>query len=393
VESEYQVISVDDPTPRYVDVFAGRMYLYLCDQPDTYPYASSVIFTSFVVLTGFILISLTVAAVSTGVKIRLQEIQKYTDEKKKESNDFHDQDIDFFLEKLESEDQDQKPLKSIELKEKSLTGIVPGEMPKQISSLPTNLSAQPSKISGSVSLAFIPILQDKKLIQTICKQMWNDVENIRKKRKDLDPGRVEDNTHGSPSRELPMRPSFKRLTNKLQNLSLASRKSQLQLTRSTQLSFPSKRFSVHKFIKEYNIEDVFVSKQNFYLFLRNILASPLYLSYLICMIIAVASCQIYCVNKDNCSKFTYGFLCIQIFLSIDVLVKVVSFYPTPKDYFRVLKNNFDFVIVTLIWVPFFYTGYGASIAGCSSFFLLTPSCRNCSNCLFNSFDSPSFVDN
>lgn len=56
------------------------MYLFLCDTPTYHPYLSSFIFTSFVVLTGFMLISLTVAAVSGGVHMRLEEVQKEDDE-------------------------------------------------------------------------------------------------------------------------------------------------------------------------------------------------------------------------------------------------------------------------------------------------------------------------
>jgi hypothetical protein len=80
VDSEYVVIAKNDTRPRSVDVISGRMYLFLCDSPTSHPYLSSMIFTSFVVLTGFILISLTVAAVSDGVNLRLIEIQKQQQE-------------------------------------------------------------------------------------------------------------------------------------------------------------------------------------------------------------------------------------------------------------------------------------------------------------------------
>jgi hypothetical protein len=88
VDSDYKVISRNSTEPRYVDVFSGRMYLFLCDSPNAHPYLSSFIFTSFVVFTGFILISLTVAAVSDGVHQRLIEIQKQqTDEDEYEFDD------------------------------------------------------------------------------------------------------------------------------------------------------------------------------------------------------------------------------------------------------------------------------------------------------------------
>jgi hypothetical protein len=61
--------------------------LFLCDSPTSHPYLSSLIFTSFVVLTGFMLISLTVAAVSDGVNMRLIEIQKQQQEEEQYERD------------------------------------------------------------------------------------------------------------------------------------------------------------------------------------------------------------------------------------------------------------------------------------------------------------------
>lgn len=384
VLSEYVVISKGDPTHRYVDVFSGRMYLFLCDDPRALPYSSSIIFTSFVVLTGFVLISLTVAAVSTGMKIRLHEIQKFTAEKKIELNQYHQMDLSLFLEKIQSEEADE--LGTDLVRGSSMVGIVPNKISTAESLAKMQLGPQQSQKNGSrrgsVSLSFIPILQDKKLIRRICKQMWNDVEITRTKRKELQKeisqsgsGReLSSNTTESSSHsiahkhrpiqsKLTIRPSFARLTQKLQTISLVNNRKGKPNTRATQLlSFRSKQISIHKLIKEYNVDDIFVSKQNFYLFVRNILASPWYLYYLIFIILTTASCQIYCVNKDNCPDFTYVFLTIQIFLTIDVVVKVISYYPMPRDYFTTLKNNFDFCIVTLIWVPFFYTGFGSSIA-------------------------------
>lgn len=87
MNSEYEVIAKNDTRPRSVDVISGRMYLFLCDSPTSSPYLSSTIFTSFVVLSGFILISLTVAAVSDGVNLQLIEIQRQQKEEEEYEKD------------------------------------------------------------------------------------------------------------------------------------------------------------------------------------------------------------------------------------------------------------------------------------------------------------------
>jgi hypothetical protein len=112
VPTDYKVISRNSTEPRYVDVFSGRMYLFLCDSPNAHPYLSSFIFTSFVVLTGFMLISLTVAAVSGGVHLRLEEIQL--------QKDHEDEDKHFDLDQLDSQSDEDTPEVPKEVEQKRI---------------------------------------------------------------------------------------------------------------------------------------------------------------------------------------------------------------------------------------------------------------------------------
>jgi hypothetical protein len=513
VPSEYVVIPKDDPTPRYIDVISGRMYLFLCDDPSAFPYASSLIFSSFAVITGFILISLTVAAVSAGVKRRLQEIQNYNEAKKllalEKRQEAEAMEI---VEKLKSDSEDHyksssyesnststgtkeqqpqgedgeeddegvempsklRPIidKSVSLlralafmkSSKDLNGRTDvssgtgtrsgGKRGKREKSKQSNLKKATSSFKG------IPLLQNKPLIRQICKQMWNDVDTTRKQRKELrqeleKEGMIDDSLHldgtgegtgegkdgessmtssrrgsvfigGSGAmgtavstavttrrgsimtpaaaaggggvgngRRVSVFTSTRRkssikavthafhLTQQFHSMSIlnttgggkggktignGSRAPSLSQQTSPSSSVSTMRLSgqtsFRLLLKDYNLEEILSSKENLLLFVRNTLASPLYIGYLMALIISTASTQIYCVNKDNCANFWPLFLLIQILLTLDILVRILTAYPTYFDYFDSQRNLFDCFIVTIIWIPIFYTkGYGVAIAG------------------------------
>lgn len=457
--TEYAVIPKDDPTPRYVDVISGRMYLFLCDDPAAFPYASSLIFSSFVVITGFILISLTVAAVSAGVKRRLQEIQKYNEAKKLLA--LKKQQAEEILDKLKSDsedhykqlsssyesastgtkemppDQDEAdveiPSKLIPIIDKSISLLRALTFMKSSNAIQTNVrSGSTSGVKNpknnnlkktTSSFKGIPLLQNKPLIRQICRQMWNDVDTTRKKRKELreeleKEGMIDDNldvvgerkeTPKITSPSIPASPgsiaapvggagngrrgsvSTRRrssiqavthafqLTHQFQTMSILNTKGELTgnhssprsgsqkstpTTSSSTLRLSGRQTSLHHMLKDYNLEEILSSKENILLFVRNSLASPIYIGYLITLIISTASCQIYCVNKDNCANFWPLFLLIQILLTLDIVVRIITAYPTYFDYFDSQRNRFDCFIVAIIWIPIFYTkGYGIAIAG------------------------------
>jgi hypothetical protein len=482
VPSEYVVIPKNDPTPRYIDVISGRMYLFLCDDPSAFPYASSLIFSSFAVITGFILISLTVAAVSAGVKRRLQEIQNYNETKKLLALEKQQADEAMeIVEKLKSDSEDHYKSSSYE---SSSTGTKDQqqddegvddevEMPSRLRpiidksvsllrALTFMKSSDDSSGAGAgggggmkkpkqsnlkkatSSFKGIPLLQNKPLIRQICRQMWNDVDTTRKKRKELREESVKDDSldggagggegegkesqrrgsvmvGGSPTAAAAVVATARRgsivapgggsgrrgsvstrrksslkvvthafhLTHQFQSmsilntnralpgggghpghghappLSLSQGSSPSASTSTMRLSGRQTSFS-HQLLKDYKLEEILSSKENFLLFVRNSLASPVYIAYLISLILTTASCQIFCVNKDNCDNFWPLFLLIQILLTLDILVRIITAYPTYFDYFDSQRNLFDCFIVIIIWIPIFYTkGYGVAIAGSS----------------------------
>jgi hypothetical protein len=482
VPSEYVVISKDDPQPRDITVISGKMFLFLCDEPYARPYLSAFIFTSFVVLTGFMLISLTVAAVSGGVHLRLEQIQKQqhdhdeeeegfdldeaymstvtddnvsrppppldgspkisrtlsTESEKKdplhriiqmesfqESSDADDsssdeskkgkesvshvQTVSVPITKISKQDSSEvqefvrdissskssdpddsviiRPVSEASAKltlaslEQDIDSPYPSpQLPpvKLITNSPIPSSAgTPSgrktviggrkTIRGSPNLPRpiqvkeeLPLLQDKDLIRMILKQMWSDVENQKEKKLEEECSGAGD---GSEEKQIPSRRrSSTASMTPLQDSHKPTRflqssiapghnrpQSQSQLNRSVSLQNPEMESSTSP-------------KQIAYL-LRNIWSTYYYIGYIILLILGTATIEIVCTNNNNCRNYWGFFVAVQILLSIDILVRVFTYFPTYQTFFLSHQNLFDLGMVLIIWIPIFYTGEGTQIAG------------------------------
>ena len=66
---------------RSFKAYGGEMFLPICTQPEQFPILASSIFITFILVCGFILVSLTLAAVTLGINERIDEIKS---EKEKE---------------------------------------------------------------------------------------------------------------------------------------------------------------------------------------------------------------------------------------------------------------------------------------------------------------------
>ena len=82
--SDYVIYNASDtaslPWPQLTVERYGTMYMPLCYSPKAYPIISPILFMSFVVMAGFILISLTVAVVTSGINDRLEELKDRDEE-------------------------------------------------------------------------------------------------------------------------------------------------------------------------------------------------------------------------------------------------------------------------------------------------------------------------
>jgi hypothetical protein len=562
VDSEYVVIAKNDTRPRSVDVISGRMYLFLCDSPTSHPYLSSMIFTSFVVLTGFMLISLTVAAVSGGVHSRLEQIQKQQfdedfdldDEEYLESlsdaagdlptaataasQENQEKEIDKEIRRTmrthtfygtgqtaggiqlkqslgqptegsshspsspisvagagpglrmttstakmtrmasfqEDSEEDEKDSDSTSSDSKSeqeedpgppgrmlswladieeassetnsdvrsldVTGVGAGavgagagdnsnhlhppHLPhviraaspttteltrpnlQRISSSTDPLTPSPTSQSSVQSPATaavqtttaknrktfrsngnlrrnskekLPLLQDKELIRMMLRQMWSDVEKEKEKRlkeekeQDTEGGVVggvegtEETPTTTGSGHFVLSPTSSvgvvispREAVRRMSLSPAAAAPRLSQPNGGGQSFHQRGIS---FRQDSGPAASFSSSKRIAYFFRSSLDTYFYIGSVIAIVLATVAVEIYCTNKDNCHNHWAFFVTVQVLLSLDIIVRVLTYYPTYKTFFHSHHNLFDLAMVLIIWIPIFYTGYGAQIAGLS----------------------------
>lgn len=538
VDSEYTRIAKNDTRPRYVDVFSGRMYLFYCDSPASLPYLSSFVFVSFVVLTGFMLISLTVAAVSDGVHLRLLEIQKQkqeeeeydedeelledlldaevpessavvTDERKEqlvnrmknfalkksqtavvlreklkeqqetkvnfvpenssckplteagsfredsknsegdrisrlqslteegEDKSFHhvlsglndrisskasnasvedsqvvdyDQSQESSIESYhakkikadasssnDSADMDISRSKSFSSRDSGDLSIMPSrseepEIVIRVVTIPNDAPLEPKKLEFSEkssptkiedkSLATVPsapsspspgirktissdgkslkvkatksgipkeklpLIEDEELIRMMLTQMWKDVEKEKEK--------------------LLKSPSLDDSSDDKQSPHSSSKLSGIMPPQESVRSLSSSpHFRSSQRPRSFSDEDLTSassSKKFAYLF-RNIMATYLYMLYIIFIVVITAGIEIYCTNNDNCRDYWEVFVVVQILLTLDILLRILTYYPTYKTFFFSHLNLIDLSMVLILWIPIFYRGYGANVAG------------------------------
>ena len=99
--SDYVVLngSLADPVwPQESYDRLGRMFMPLCSHPESFPVLAPILFISFVVVAGFILVSLTVAVVTSGINDRLEELrgkeEKRTNQKLKKADMYRKESIE-----------------------------------------------------------------------------------------------------------------------------------------------------------------------------------------------------------------------------------------------------------------------------------------------------------
>lgn len=77
--SQYEMYNASDTSvtwPQLTYQRHGTMYMPVCHSPKASPILSPLLFMSFVIVVGFILISLTIAVVTSGINDRLDELKE-----------------------------------------------------------------------------------------------------------------------------------------------------------------------------------------------------------------------------------------------------------------------------------------------------------------------------
>ena len=73
---KYPAMYEPGPSPEWLSTRWGRLPLPVCSSPEAKPVTATVFFISFTVIVGFVLLSLTVAFVTSGIDKKLRDLQK-----------------------------------------------------------------------------------------------------------------------------------------------------------------------------------------------------------------------------------------------------------------------------------------------------------------------------
>jgi hypothetical protein len=193
----------------------------------------------------------------------------------------------------------------------------------------------------------LPLLEDKELVLLMLEQMWKDVEREKEKRRNSVLPEVADEKQGSSSPHDSSHGSI--------SISPLSSSPHTPFGSST----PAGRR--RSFLQEADSKSFSSSKRIAYFF-RSSLNTYFYIGYVILIVLITASFQIYCTNKDNCHNYWGVFVTVQVLLSLDIIVRVLTYYPTYKTFFHSHHNLFDLAMVLIIWIPVISSGYVAQIA-------------------------------
>mmetsp|Transcript_7078 Transcript_7078/g.7416 ORF Transcript_7078/g.7416 Transcript_7078/m.7416 type:complete len:643 (+) Transcript_7078:1926-3854(+) len=198
----------------------------------------------------------------------------------------------------------------------------------------------------------LPLLEDKDLIRMMIKQMWNDVNKEKELRREETSDEKNNSNNNSPrASQISSRVSTSvRQSTTLNKGGATSFRSSMKRSQSFAISF------------RHDPTQSFHSTKNLSYFFRNLLSTYYYIGYIILLVAITASVEIYCTNKDNCRDYWTIFVIVQVLLSLDIVIRIFSHYPTYKSFFHDYDNLFDFFMVIIIWIPSFYTGYGSAFA-------------------------------
>jgi hypothetical protein len=225
----------------------GKMTLAVCSQPMKRPIIASVVFVSFILLCGFILISLTIASVTSGINDRLSQLEK---EEMVREKAFADQ--------------------------------------------PSN-----------------SLLTNKDMLLMLMLEVWKQDEEFKKQ-----------------SRKQRQREQLKRSNTFVENF--------------------------FDFMKDCNIFDI----QKNSIMMRTVTNHSIY-KYSMAFLLAFAAFLEIWVIQNPQSKLNFVSsvqIVLQIFFSLDIVLKLVANYPEYSKFFNDRWNTFDFWLVIGTWIPLFTRG-------------------------------------
>ena len=310
----------------------GKMFLPVCLHSKESPVAAPIIFTTFILICGFILISLTVAAVTGGINDRLKCIEEEglaralegTASSSNKITIVQDQDMLFAMLKNVWTHQESIPAQSSVL-DKGISALGHGLKSMTSFRKPTN--------SGK---NFQPKVYDAAILEKQRKE---------KKEKRLSFfGKLSGGHISAPSPR----------TSKKKGISTTKLETPLEYRENESFDEESNN--------DFGDDDVGIvyylfDKRFLGLYMRDLTHGPLYNFTLMILVCCAAVLEVWSVQINEELPVMEVFqIVFQILFTLDIICRFLSHYPSYNDYFEYNWNKFDCVLVLLTWIPIFTAG-------------------------------------
>jgi hypothetical protein len=302
----YPVNYVSGPHPKLVHTKYGHFYLPVCYSPIGRPAVSSLVFVLFILVCGFILVSLTVAFVTTGINTKLSHLKEVeeAEETKMENESVKSGKTGGVLHGLRRKSVLQNAIRSgilnSEESDKSISSSMSVQQDTQIEKTPSLLynSNQPAKAV------------DPDTLRALLLEVWSQKGGgiLKKEQEDTD-------KPGSPSAT-----------------SAKKRKGKLE-----------------KFFLWLGVKMKTITSNRYYNYV-------MFTAIVFAAIIEILSLE----NKISAYAANSCSIGIQIVFTIDLLIKLAATAPKYSLFIDDAWNNFDILIVLLLWIPVVVVGSSAN---------------------------------
>jgi hypothetical protein len=306
--------------------YGSTLMLPICTTPEKHPVISAIMFLSFIVICAFILVNLTIAAVTSGINVRLDSIK--------------------------NEDSDAMAL---------------GQM----------LAGEMSTIHGGNAELNKLLIADPDMLLMLLKQVWREQDAYARKKK------MKETLHHSSQnlkkknrKAVDMSSLNLHAYSKGTGISTATMASALSSTMSSKtsaMSSDSSQVSARSLIMpedEDNLTEHQSDEINYLewrgqsILFRDVLSHYTYQYIIFAMITFSALLELVVLQRGSTHvTILVTNLILQILFSVDLYVQIVAVYPNFSFYFKNNWQCFDALIVTATWIPVFAWGRGSGILG------------------------------
>jgi hypothetical protein len=313
-----------------VETKLGQFHLPICHAPQARPLISSVLFVSFTLVCGFVLVSMTVAFVTTGIDNKLKDLKEEEEEEMREDERLLKEEEERQLRLKQSKKDAAKTfrkavgklthvLKFSQLPDKSSKVDAPSGTFNRAMSIRRRMSESRRKLSSKGDLSIVDGGAENRidpvLLRILLMQVWSGNDAIMKQSTPFGGDNRRGGIFGMSSKD-----SNAPASGVYQGKRHKSKLSRFMLT----LGLKLKPYVTNKY----------------------------YTIFLSLVILFAATFELVSieVDFDKVELMAVGVICQSIF-TLDLLAKLVAAAPRYVQFFENTWNTFDVVVVTLLWIP------------------------------------------